>query len=133
MDIGVICGVLAITAFLSLLLRQYRPELALAIGVLAGVAVSLVLIRVLAAPLERAQQLMEKAGIGGDTAVLLVKSLGICLLTQLTADVCRDAGEAGLASRAELAGKAALLLLALPLFGQLLELALLLMKGGGGG
>jgi stage III sporulation protein AD len=132
MDIGVICGVLAITAFLSLLLRQYRPELALAIGVLAGVAVSLVLIRVLAAPLERAQQLMEKAGLGGDTAVLLVKSLGICLLTQLTADVCRDAGEAGLASRAELAGKAALLLLALPLFGQLLELALLLMKGGDG-
>ncbi|MBO5798003.1 MAG: stage III sporulation protein AD [Clostridia bacterium] len=133
MDIGVICGVLAITAFLSLLLRQYRPELALAIGVLAGVAVSLMLIRVLAAPLEKARQLMEKAGLGGDTALLLIKSLGICLLTQLTADVCRDAGEAGLASRAELAGKAALLLLALPLFGQLLELALLLMKGGGGG
>ena len=133
MDIGVICGVLAITAFLSLLLRQYRPELALAIGVLAGVAVSLMLVRVLGAPLEKARQLMEKAGLGGDTALLLVKSLGICLLTQLTADVCRDAGEAGLASRAELAGKAALLLLALPLFGQLLELALLLMKGGGGG
>lgn len=130
MDIGMICGVLAITAFLALLLRQYRPELALAVGLLAGVAVSLILMRVLAAPLTTVQRLMEQAGMGGETALLLIKSLGICLLTQLTADVCRDAGETGLASRTELAGKAALLLLALPLFQQLVELALLLMRGG---
>lgn len=125
-----ICGVLAITAFLAVLLRQYRPELALAIGLLAGAVVSLLLIRVLTTPLETVQQMLEQAGMGGETALLLIKSLGICLLTQLTADVCRDAGEAGLASRTELAGKVALLLLALPLFQQIVELALLLMRGG---
>lgn len=126
------CGVLAITAFLAVMLRQTRPEWALALGVVAGVGVSLVVIRMLGGALETAQTLLERAAIGGETAFLLVKSLGVCLLTQFTADVCRDAGEAGLAARAELVGKVALLLLALPVFEQLVTLALSLMEGGGG-
>lgn len=130
MDVGAICGLLLIAAVLAVTLRSARPEWSLLLGVLAGALVSLAAVLSLSDALELIRALLERTGIGGDTALLLLKALGICLLTQFTADVCRDAGETGLASRAEFAGKAALLLTALPLFSQVVELALTLMDGG---
>lgn len=132
MEIGTICGILAVTAFLSVMLRQTRPEWALGLGLIAGIGASLIAVSALFGALDTVRALLEKAALGGETVLLLFKALGICLLTQLTADVCRDAGEAALASRAEFAGKTALLLLALPLFERLVSLSLSLMEGGAG-
>lgn len=130
MEIGVCCGVLAVTAFLAVLLRQYRPEAALAISVLAGGAVAALLLGTLAQPLGTVSEWLERGGVDDATVALLLKALGICLLTQLTADVCRDAGETALATHTELAGKAALLLLILPMFVQILDLAVTFINGG---
>ncbi len=127
MDIGVICAVLLVAAVLVVTLQAARPELALLLGLLAGAVVSVLAIRALSGTLDAARALLDRAAISGDTVLILVKSLGVCLLTGFTADVCRDAGESGLAARAEFAGKAALLLLALPLFQQIASLALGLM------
>lgn len=120
---------LVIAAFVTALLRQHRPELSLALAAAAGAGVSAAAVLTLAGPLERVGELLEKAGVDGGAVLLLVKSLGICLLTQLTADLCRDAGEGGMASAAELAGKTALLLLLFPLLEQIGELAAELMGG----
>ena len=121
---------LAVTAFLTVLLRQYRPEAALALSVLAGGAVTAVLLGMLAQPLSVVSEWLERGGVDNTTITLLLKALGICLLTQLTADVCRDAGETALATHTELAGKAALLLLILPLFVQILDLAVTFIGDG---
>ncbi len=53
----------------------------------------------------------------------LLKALGITLLVQLCSQICRDAGEAALASKLELVGKAEILLLCLPLISELITLA----------
>lgn len=58
----------------------------------------------------------------------LAKALGITLAVQLSAEVCRDAGETALASKLELIGKAEILLLCLPLIGELLTLAAQIMQ-----
>ncbi len=129
MNIGVCCGVLAITAFLTVLLRQYRPEIALGLSVAAGVGVTLVLVGLLAQPLQTASSWLKKGGVDDEMITLMIKALGICLLTQATADVCRDAGDASLAARAEFVGKGALLLLILPVFVQLVDLAVLIAEG----
>ena len=51
----------------------------------------------------------------------------------MASDACRDAGEAALASKADLAGKVTLLVLALPLFQKIGELAVSLINGQGAG
>ena len=61
------------------------------------------------------------------TGPLLLRALGLCLTTQFACDVCKDAGETAIAARLETAGRAALLLLAMPLFSSLLEQALSLL------
>lgn len=129
MEIGVCCGILAITAILTVLLRQYRPETALAISVLTGGAVTALLLGALSQPLATVSDWLGRGGVQEEMISLLLKALGICLLTQLTADVCRDAGETALATHAEMVGKGALLLLILPLFVQILDLAVLFIGG----
>lgn len=129
MNIQTVCGILIVAALLVMALRQYRPDLAMTVGILAGLGASFVAVGCLSGILQTVNDLFAKTSVGADAASLLIKAMGICLLTQLTADVCRDAGESHLASRAEFAGKTVMLILALPLFKQVLELALLFVNG----
>ena len=53
---------------------------------------------------------------------IIVKSIGIAFVAGIAADVCRDAGARAMASKVELAGKVAILSLAMPMAMQLMEL-----------
>lgn len=54
---------------------------------------------------------------------LIVKIVGISLISQLASDVCRDSGQQALASGVELAGKLVITVFTIPVAGALLELA----------
>ena len=96
MSLGAVIGFSLCAAALCVLLRQYRPEIALVISILCGVGVLLWLLEQLAPVLEQLQQLSNLAlGSGGEAAQVLLKALGICLITQVACDTCRDIGEYG--------------------------------------
>ena len=60
----------------------------------------------------------ELAGVSGLSEELLepvAKTVVLSILTRLTAEICRSAGESGLASFVELGGTVAALVVALPL------------------
>lgn len=128
-----VCGLLLITVFLVITLKPHRPELALALSVCCGAAAAgVLLIRILPA-LDFVSGLIDRAMPGGEYTQVLFKGLGICLLTQFCTDTCRDAGENGLANKAELAGKISLLIIALPLFERIGEIALSLINANPAG
>lgn len=123
MSILKVAGITVVACFTAMLLRKERPEQAMAVGLMGGVAVLGIAFTVLTPVLRELQLLFnEAAGTHTYTAVIF-RALGVCLLTQMAADTCRDAGETALAAKAELAGKVLLLCLALPLFRQVLSLA----------
>lgn len=102
-------------AVLGTVLRKNVPELALLLSLAAG----LWIIWTAADALGAALALMEElAGLAGLSEVLLepvVKVVAMAILTRLTAEVCRSAGEGGVASFVEAAGAALALGAALPL------------------
>jgi stage III sporulation protein AD len=53
---------------------------------------------------------------------VLIKALGISLLVQITSDICNDSGEASIAHRVEMVGKAEIILLCIPLIKEILLL-----------
>ncbi len=53
----------------------------------------------------------------------LLKGLGITYLTSISGDICRSSGEGTIAGYIETAGRVELLLLCVPLFRELMELA----------
>lgn len=124
MDLTAILVMLVTAAFLAVLLRRYQPEFALGVGLLAGVAALVYLLGTVLPLLQRVQALAESAAVPTTYMSVLLKGLGICLLTQLAVDTCRDAGETALANKAELVGKVLLLAVALPLFEEIIALAL---------
>ena len=63
-------------------------------------------------------------------ATILIKALGIAILTQCCAEICRECGEGGTASGIELVGKIEILLLCLPLIDEILTVAKQLLYWG---
>ena len=127
MDILNVAGIAIMVAAFAVLLRQYRQEYAMMLSVAAGVIIFMLIITKAAPAFSEIQSLIERSGIKAEYGVILIKSLGICFIAQFAADACKDAGETAIASKVELAGKFAVLLIALPLFEQVAQLAVSLM------
>jgi stage III sporulation protein AD len=110
-------------------LRKYQPELSLSVGIVAGVIVLVAVIKKAIPSFSALHTLLSGAGLPTTYTQVLFKALGVCLITQLASDTCRDAGETALAAKAEFVGKVTLLILSLPLFEEITGLALSLMQG----
>ena len=105
---------------LALILGQYRPEFRMLVTAAVTLLLMAMVLEQLSPVLEQLRSTMELTGLTGDYAAILFKAVGICLLTQLAGDVCRDSGESSIASKIELAGRAAILLTAMPLIQEVL-------------
>lgn len=66
--------------------------------------------------------LCERTGYSTYLGIML-KGLGIAVLTQIGGDICNDCGEKGLGSGIEFAGKIEILVISLPLVESLIELS----------
>ena len=131
MKLTVMIVVAVIAAFLAVVLRRHAPEQALAVGLVGGLLILGAVVSSAGPLFRELQELLSAGGLSGEYVTVLFKALGVCLITQLASDACRDAGEQGLSAKAELAGKFALLMLALPLFRKVGDIALLLIGEGG--
>ncbi len=58
----------------------------------------------------------------------VIKAMGITLTAQLASEICKDSGEGALGAKLELVGKAEILILCLPLIGELVSLAVKIME-----
>ncbi len=58
-----------------------------------------------------------------DYAAVMLKGLGVALITRICASVCRETGRTGIAEYVELAGRLEILLLCLPLMSRILSAA----------
>ena len=123
-NLAAACGAAIATAVLAVVLRRYHAEYGLLISLGAGAVLLLVLLQALPQVFSQFQSLLQAAALPAETGSTLLKALGACWLAQFAADACRDAGEGALASKVELAGKTAVLLLILPLFAEVANLAL---------
>ncbi len=117
---------ISVTAIVKQWKSDFLPLVRLGITIVLGT----VLLSAAAPVLSFLRVLTEESEHSAYTA-LLFKALGIALLTQICADICRESGESGLAGGVELTGKVEILLLCLPLMEELLEAARNLLTIGG--
>ena len=122
-------GMLLCGALLSAVLRTQRPELAVCLSLLAGALAVGILLGQLSPLLTALRRMFALGGMGDSQLAVVLRGAGICLVTQLAADTCRDAGDTALANKAELTGRVLLLLLAVPLYEQILALIVSVVNG----
>lgn len=131
MELASCMAAIVLAAFLAVVIRRQNPEQALAVTLVAGILLLTVVLQRAVPLFHNIRDMLAKSGLSEEYLHIVFKALGICLLTQLAADTCRDVGEQALANKAEFAGKVSLLLLALPLFEKIGGIALSLMKQKG--
>lgn len=100
-----IAGVILCEILIYALLKQYKPEFATVSEIAATVIVFFMLGDELKEALGVFNSFLDGCGISSQYTDVLIKVLGTALITQFTADMCRDSGETALASKVEFAGK----------------------------
>lgn len=121
MDYLSVCAFGIIAVVLCVVVRKVNPESALGISIAAGLAVMASVITAVSPSIKALSELSDKAGIDASLVKILLKALAICYITSLCADCARDAGEGALGSKLELAGRAAIAVVSLPVFTQLAD------------
>ncbi|WP_243121505.1 SpoIIIAC/SpoIIIAD family protein [Anaerotruncus rubiinfantis] len=120
LDMLTVTGLAVIAVALSTILKQKNPEFSLMISLLTGILILGMIISAGIPLFERIEALLQKTGARAEYVQILFKALGICFITQIACDACRDLGETAVASKVEAAGKISVLLISLPLFEQIL-------------
>ena len=116
MDLMVKVAAGAITAaVLGVVLRKNTPELALLLALAAGLWMVALVADGLGAVVALMEELTSLAGLSEELLEPVVKTVALSILTRMTAEVCKSAGEGGVAAFVETAGTVLALVVALPL------------------
>ena len=119
-----------LTASLVLLVRAYKPEMALQISIIAGILLLVYAVVQLSGLLDSLKAMAEKYSVNLSYLTILIKIIGIAYIVQFACEICKDAGEAALSSKVELGGRVMILAAALPAAMSLLDMVAALLPGG---
>lgn len=117
-----IAAVAIIAALCAVVVKKQVPELGLVLGLLAGALILSFSMTALKSVKELMEALSDTAGLSPMVLTPVIKTVGIAIVTKLTAEVCRDAKEGGIAAFVETAGAAGALFVCLPLMEAVLSM-----------
>ena len=116
-------GIALICLSLSLALKKYNADIGALIKVASAVLLASICLFALSPAISFILELSDgeimSSAFPGVT--VLLRAMAVAFLTHVCASVCRDCGEGTLASYVEMAGKAEILVLSVPLITDILE------------
>ena len=112
-----ICFFAVICTVASVIIKQCKPEYAFLVRLASTVGICAVAVSI-AGPIITYIKSIFDGGLGEEYpyAQNVLKALGVAVLTEICADICRDLGEGSAASGVELIGRLEILLLCIPMF-----------------
>ena len=124
MEIIKIIGIALIALIAIILLKQYRPEFAIYISLLTGVLILILVMDELTGIINLLQSIASKTTINATFLSLLLKITGIAFLSEFAVSICKDSGEAAIASKIEIGSKIIIIAMSIPIISSLLEIIL---------
>ncbi|MDD6276613.1 MAG: SpoIIIAC/SpoIIIAD family protein [Clostridia bacterium] len=115
---GIICALAVV------LVREHRGDISPFVQIAGVTVLALMCISVFIKIFERTKGLLPSSDvIDSGYLDLLIKIVGIAVITKISSDICNDSGNSAISSAVELAGKALILLLCMPLLEAVASLA----------
>lgn len=129
MNILAVSCVAVTSAVLSLSLRRYNAEIAVAVAIIGGIIIFVSVILNLSSALETFKLILDASSVDSKYITILLKAVGICFLSEFAGDCCLDAGQRTLANNVITAGKVMVVIIAVPMYRDVLDCALSLAGG----
>ena len=123
-DVIKIIGIGLLTLVIIVILKQYKPEFAIYVSMIAGVLILVLAIQKLTGIINLLQSLANKTYINKSFLSILLKITGIAFITEFAVSICSDAGEKALASKIEIGSKVIIIAMSIPIITSLLELVI---------
>lgn len=121
MEIIQVVGLGLLATILVLVVKEQKPMFAFVISTFAGIVIFLFLIGKIETVIHVLEDLAERSGIQPIYLKTILKMIGIAYIAEFGAQIVRDAGQDGIASKIELAGKVLIMVLAIPIISVIIE------------
>lgn len=115
-----IIGVGICTIVVSIVLKQYKPELSVLVNICGGLVIFMLAIDGVSTLVSEFYSLENMTG-QIEIVKPIMKVLGVGYITEFTANLAEDSGNKSVASKIVLGGKVAICTLALPILKQLIN------------
>ena len=109
-----------IAEVLNLLIKEYKREYAPIISICCTGVIFGFIVPYAGDIFSRVNNISERLGVDGEYVLMAIKVIGISYITQLSCEICRDAGENALAVNMEFAGKIMLTAVCVPVISDLI-------------
>ena len=115
MEVIKIVGVSIFAVIMIIILKNYRPEMALVLSIITGIGIMLYAISKMSSVINVLNDLVSKSGVNTDFLLIIIKVIGIAYIVEFGKNVCIDAGQSSIATKLEMAGKVVIVVLTIPL------------------
>ncbi|MCX7715224.1 MAG: stage III sporulation protein AD [Clostridia bacterium] len=122
MNIFQLVGVACIGTVFAILIKNYRPELAIGVSIASGLILLFMSVRGMEQVFSDFQDIIDKSGVDIKYFATVVKVIAIAYITEFAAEICRDGGQNSIALKLELAGKVFVMAFTMPIIKGFLEL-----------
>ena len=121
MEVIKIVGVSIFAVIMIIILKNYRPEMALVLSIITGIGIVLYAISKMSSVINVLNDLVSKSGVNTDFLLIIIKVIGIAYIVEFGKNVCIDAGQSSIATKLEMAGKVVIVVLTIPLISSLVN------------
>lgn len=117
-----IIGIGLLALVIAIILKQYRPEFAIYVSMIAGVLILVLIMQKFTGIINLLKSISDKTYINKQFLGILLKITGIAIITEFAVSICSDAGEKAIASKIEIGSKVIIIAMSIPIISSLLEL-----------
>ena len=129
MNIISVCALAVAAVIIIVTLKPKNAEVAVMLGIAACAVVIINLLGYASQITQKVSEIAAVSGISTGYIAVLLKVVGICLVTEFAANTCRDSGSSSLAGSVTLTGKILVTITALPLYTDILSTVTDLIRG----
>ena len=116
-----IIGIGLISLIIIIIIKQYKPEFAIYVSIIAGIVIIYLIFNKLEGIINLLKTISSKSGINNEFLELLLKITGIAFLAEFAINLCKDSGEGAIASKIEMGTKVIIVSMSIPIISSLLE------------
>ncbi len=129
MNIFTLCGCAVVACVLIVTVRQQRADIAIVLSAASGIILLAYILKDMGGAVDSVRDMLGVLDNYSLETSAVLRAIGVCIIAQMTSDICRDAGQTTVAARVELGGRAAALLLILPVITGVLRLSAQIITG----
>ena len=111
-----------ITCLATMIIRPVRSDFATIIAIVGGLIILFMVINYLSTVFETFKNIIGITGLNSNLYTLLLKIIGVGYLVEFTAGICSDTGNSSLGDKVLLGGKIIILVMALPIITNILQI-----------